>query len=392
MRIAPDAEWAKLAALHMQLWLDTGDIEDARKPWNASFSALTTNNTLLNKEIQKGIYDNMVATAVATVRTAAPDIDAKTLKLELAFILNAWHGLRLVEMFDATVSVELHTDLSHDVEATVAYGKRFYAVCPERFIVKVPLTPAGYIGARKLKQAGVPINFTLGFSARQNVLAALLSKPDYVNVFLGRINALIADNKLGTGEGAGEKAALATQRALNALRKAGRTTTKLIGASIRNGAQIAALAGLDALTMPPKAAAEYRAKAPERPASHVENIPAVPLAPGLTEQSIGADAFWDVPPAFQAAVDSLLAKNCDTLTPDQLVAHFTDAGFADLFPRWTSADLVTASQGGKIPLWNAWKARVAKKEVGLDALLNLTAYCAFVKDQAALDHRVASLS
>ena len=97
LKAIPDAEWAKLHALGMQLWLDTGDIDEASTIWNASFGGLTTNNTLLNKEIQKGIYDGVVAGAVAAVRGADPNIGDDALKLELALILNAWHGLRLVE-------------------------------------------------------------------------------------------------------------------------------------------------------------------------------------------------------------------------------------------------------------------------------------------------------
>ncbi len=387
----PDREWAKLQALGMQLWLDTGDIGEASKIWNTSFGGLTTNNTLLNKEIQKGIYDNLVSKAVAVVRGANPAIDDETLKLELALILNAWHGLRLVETFDATVSVELHTDLAHDVEKTVYYGKRIYAICPERFVVKVPLTPAGYLGAKKLKQAGVPINFTLGFSARQNVIAALFTKPDYINVFLGRINALIADNHLGSGEGAGEKATLATQRILSGFRKEQRTATRLIGASIRSGAQIAALSGLDVLTMPPKAAAQYREAPLANPRSQVDQDPTVPLADGLDAKGIGADAFWDVSPAFLRAVDALLARNCCELAPDDIAKHFADAGFPDLFPHWSESDRALATKDGKIPVLDHWKTRTQQGAIGLDALLNFSAYCAFTQDQLALDERVRKL-
>lgn len=388
---APDAEWAKMTALGTQLWLDTGDMDEAAKLWNSSFSALTTNNTLLNKEIQKGIYDSLVAGAADVVRRAQPDVDERTLRLELAFILNAWHGLRLVEQFDTRVSVELHTDLANDVEATVAYGLRYFAICPERFIVKVPLTPAGYLGARRLKLAGVPINFTLEFSARQNVIAALLTKPDYVNVFMGRINAVIADNKLGTGENAGEKATLATQRALRKFRDEGRSPTKLIGASVRSGAQIAALSGLDVFTMPPKAAAEYRAKPPAQVVARTSDDPAVPLAPGVDANVSGIAACWELSPKFMAAVDALLAKNLDVLTPDDIVNHFASAGFPDLFPRWTAAEFERATKDGKIPVVANWKDRLAKGEAAMDSLLNLAAFCSFTLDQQALDARVMSL-
>ena len=38
--------------LGSELWLDTGDIEAAAEPWTEEFTALTTNNTLLNAEVQ----------------------------------------------------------------------------------------------------------------------------------------------------------------------------------------------------------------------------------------------------------------------------------------------------------------------------------------------------
>ena len=269
--VKDDPEWRKVRDTGTRLWLDTGDIDEAGKLWNSSLDALTTNNTLLNKEIQKGIYDDLVAKAARVVLDASPKISPQDLVLEIAFILNAHHALRLVNRFDANVSVELHTDLAGDVDRTVAYGKRYFAICPERFYVKVPLTPAGYLSARKLAAAGIPLNFTLGFSARHNYVAALLTKPDYVNVFLGRLNSVVADNKLGDGRNVGEKATLATQRALLDLRNAGRTKTRLIAASIRSGEQIGALAGVDVHTMPTKAAAEYRAKPLPNPTSQVAN-------------------------------------------------------------------------------------------------------------------------
>ncbi|HVM59234.1 MAG TPA: transaldolase family protein [Verrucomicrobiae bacterium] len=389
--VKDDPEWRKVRDAGTRLWLDTGDIDEAAKLWNSSFDALTTNNTLLNKEIQKGIYDDLVAKAARVVLDAAPKISQQDLILEIAFILNAHHALRLVDKFDAYVSVELHTDLSGDVERTVAYGKRYYAICPERFIVKVPLTPAGYLGARKLAAAGIPLNFTLGFSARHNYVAALLTKPNYVNVFLGRLNAVVVDNKLGDGRNVGEKATLATQRELLALRKAGRTKTNLIAASIRSGEQIGALAGVDVHTMPTKAAAEYRAKPLPKVTSQVANDPSVPLAPGVAFAQFGGETLWDVPQKFKDAVDSLLRQNLDALKPDDVQSHFEKAGFADFLPRWSAADIQTATKDGKIPVYATWKDRLASGKVGLDALMNLSALYSFATDQKALDDRIRSL-
>jgi transaldolase len=386
-----DPEWRKVRDAGTRLWLDTGDIDEAAKLWNSSFDALTTNNTLLNKEIQKGIYDDLVTKAARVVLETAPKISEPDLILEIAFILNAHHALRLVDRFDAFVSVELHTDLSNDVERTVAYGKRYFAICPERFYVKVPLTPAGYLSARKLAQVGIPLNFTLGFSARHNYVAALLTKPDYVNVFLGRLNSVVADNKLGDGRNVGEKATLATQRELLSLRKAGRTKTKLIAASIRSGTQIGDLAGVDVFTMPTKAAAEYRANPRPQVTSQVAKDPEVPLANGVTLAQFGGETLWDVPPPFRAAVEDLLRKNLDTLAPDELQAHFEKAGLGGFLPRWSAADIQTATKDGKIPVYGTWKDRLGSGKVGLDALMNLSALYSFATDQKALDDRIRSL-
>jgi len=384
---SPDPEWKKLLDTGTALWLDTGDIDEARKLWCAEFAALTTNNTLLNREVQKGIYDGLVKKAAAAVKKTEPGIGDSDLMLEIAFILNAYHGLRLVETFDVKVSVELHTDLAHDVDRTVRYGKRYFDICPERFYVKVPLTPAGYLAARKLGSMGVPINFTLGFSARQNYLAALLTRPSFVNVFMGRLNAFAADNHMGDGKNVGEKATLSTQRELLALRRQNRTKTMLIGASMRDSSQVVSLAGLDVYTMPPKVAAGYRASPAPSLTSQVHVDPPVEL---------GAEAglfrsLWEVPPAFKNCVDQLLKQDVDNMKPDAMVRHFGSSGFTDFLPSWNAADAKTIGTDGKIPVYEHWKSRLKNGEVGLDAIMNAAGFYSFAGDQKAFDDRVRSL-
>ena len=109
----PDPRWSKLRRLGTDLWLDTGDPDQIGKLWNTDFSALTTNNTLLNKEIQKGAYDRSIPRAGSMLNSKAR-LKTEELQLELAFILNARHALSLVEDFDAYeisvgIIVENHT-------------------------------------------------------------------------------------------------------------------------------------------------------------------------------------------------------------------------------------------------------------------------------------------
>ena len=89
--------WARLREVGTEPWLDTGDMDEASRMWSNEFTALTTNNTLLNKEIQKGIYDAWIPEAAAAVKADRPEISEQDLVLEIAFALNARHGLRLVE-------------------------------------------------------------------------------------------------------------------------------------------------------------------------------------------------------------------------------------------------------------------------------------------------------
>ena len=100
-------------------------------------------------------------------------------------------------------------------------------------------------------QKGVKINFTLEFSARQNVLVAAITKPNYQNVFLGRIGAYISDNGLGDGSGAGERAVLASQKWVTELTKNNPVPTRLIAASLRNYGQLEDLAAWMYLPCPP---------------------------------------------------------------------------------------------------------------------------------------------
>ncbi|MFP4500100.1 MAG: transaldolase family protein [Candidatus Hydrogenedentota bacterium] len=387
----PDPEWQKLGETGTELWLDTGDIDAAREHLTAEFTALTTNNTLLNKEVQKGIYDDFVVEAARAVRAAAPGINEQELALEIAFILNAHHAQRLVHIFGRNVSVELHTDLADNVDGSVAYGERYHRIDPEHFIVKVPLTPAGFFAARKLQQQNIRVNFTLGFSARQNYLAAVLAQPNYVNVFMGRLGAFVADNGLGEAENVGEKATLATQRVVSALRETGRTESLLIGASMRRGNQVPALAGVDVYTMPPKVAAEYRQAPLAAVPPQVQIDPQVTLAEGVNLDDFAGGSLWDVRVDFVAAIDQLLKKEVDGLGPEDLQDHFTTFDVSDLLPRWSEDDKRISREEGKIPKLDTWKNRLAKGEIGLDALMNLAALQSFTADQMALDARVRGL-
>ena len=386
-----DSVWDKVRSTKTRLWLDTGDIDAITKLWHKQFEALTTNNTLINREVQKGIYDTLIAEVASTIKQTTPRIDEQRLLLEVSFVLNAYHGLGLADIFDAYVSLELHTDLGNDVAGSVIYGKRYHAICPEKFYVKVPLTPAGLLAARKLGKSGIPVNLTLGFSARQNYAAALIAQPSYVNVFLGRLNAVVAKNDLGDGLNVGEKTTIATQKELLKLREQKRTNTLLIAASMRNSKQITALAGVDVYTIPPKVAEEYVKSPTEEITQVLPDDMEISLAPQVTYDDFNASTLWDVPETFKDCVEQLLAKDVDSMTSDDMQAHFAQAGLAGIFPKWSEQDIETITADGKIPVYEKWKDRLSAGTIGLDALMNISAFYSFATDQKMLDDRIKSL-
>lgn len=377
--------WQGLRRLGTRLWLDSGDINGIAGVWDSAFEALTTNNTLLNREIQKGGYDGLVAEAAALVRSHRPDVGDEELALEAHFVLNACHGLRLSRRFNAMVSVELHTLLADNVEGSMHYARRYYALCPEMFYIKVPFTLSGLIIARHLGDAGIPVNLTLGFSARQNYLAASFARPAFVNVFMGRLNAFVKNAGIGNGANVGERATLLTQRELTALREARQTRTMLIGASMRDAAQVGALAGIDVMTIPLEVAAAF-ASCPGELNSGLHRDPRV------VSDSNCLCTLWDVPNEFKSCVAAINRIRPDAVTVDAIREQLGIRGYGELFPDWTFGELERIRDDGKIPCYGHWSEKLEKRHIGLDALMSMAALQAFAVDQGELDRRIAEVA
>lgn len=378
-----DPFWQGLKNVGTELWLDTGDMDEAEKLWSAEMTALTTNNTLINREIQKGIYDDYILKAKEIVH-ALPIAEQVR---EIAFILNARHGLLLAKKFGGYVSVELHTAYAHDIDAIVEFGLRYHAICPDQFIVKVPYTASGLLGARKLRELGVKVNFTLEFSARQNVLVAAVTKPNYLNVFLGRLGAYIKEGQLGDGAGVGERAVLASQQWVNKLTSTNATPTRLIAASLRNAQQLELLAGTDVFTMPVNVAADGKKVLNGHFNSRLDEIYDVKLTDKA--KGMGVEKLWEVSDnvvSLAHDLDQNLPKN-----GDELIDRAREAGCIDMFPELSSLDYHNLMMDGKIPKHDRWALRLYSGEVAIDTLLNLAGLASFTSDQAQLDERIEKI-
>ncbi len=364
-----------------ELWLDTGDRDEASRNWTAELSGLTTNNTLINKVIQKGIYDDVIHRSIDLLHQSGLSLDEEDMVVEVGFIVNSHIARSLVSTFGAKVSVELHPAISRDADATVMFARRYFKLDPDNFYIKVPLTPAGAIAVRRLSDEGIKVNFTLGFSARQNHLLARVSRPTFVNVFLGRDNQVVVENNLGDGKNVGEKATLASQREVLEARKEGVTDTLQIAASLRSADQVGALAGVDVHTIPPAVIEKFCEMnvEPSEINSQVETDP---------EVEVGDDAvnvLWEVPDSFKSMTEALGKEDVAGMTPEALVEFAHSHGVNDLFGDYSEGDLKTIRDKGKIPDLSQWKGR----PLALDDLLTTSALEAFAKDQQALDERIA---
>lgn len=378
-----DPFWESLVNTGTELWLDTGDVEEAEANWSAEMAALTTNNSLLNNEIQKGIYDIFISEAKGVVR----DLPQEERVKEIAFILNARHALRLALKFGGYVSVELHTDTAHDIKAIQNYGRRFHDICPEQFIVKVPYTAEGIIGARLLKDSGVKVNFTLGFSARENVLVTKVARPDYVNVFLGRIGAYIINNKLGDGSGAGEKAVISSQNWVTGLSAENPWQTKQIAASLRSFNQLDLLAGVDVFTMPPKVAAAGHKELSGKFTSHTHENYDVSIFDSAKEAHL--EKFWEVDSKVLKLADRLAGKL--PLSGSELIHIAHDEGCEDMFPSLSKEEKSFISTDGKIPVHQRWEKKITEGKIAPDTLLTLAGLASFTVDQGMLDQRIRNI-
>ena len=382
-----DPTMARFKETGTELWVDTGDLEKAQSIWKSEFSALTTNNTLANQVVQTGVMDEVIHQTISRLNEVASSLTKEERVTEVGFVINCHIALRLVRAFKTKVSIELHPSMSRNIGRTLDYARRYYRVCPEYFIVKIPLTPEGYLSVRTLRKEGMPINFTLGFSARQNYLAARLSNPDFVNVFLGRLNQVVFENSVGGGDLVGEKVTLATQEALLRARKQyPKVGTRLIGASIRSGEQVAFLAGLDVMTIPPSAMEEFLKM--KHPVGTMSSNIGEDINPGIDfshPHGLRFHKLWEVPDAFVQFVNDLLAStNLDSMTGGEMESFCRERN-VDLFYPFSPAQLKKILDLGKIPRLDEWS-----HEVALDDLMTQSALQSFSKDQAALDDRIRS--
>lgn len=375
--------WEGLREQGSELWLDTGDVQAIESLWNEDFSGLTTNNSLLNDQVQRGVYDDLIRRTDRMLQ----ELPLSQRVREIAFVLNARHGLRLVQRFGCRVSVELHTDFAFDCAATIANARRLHGICPNHFVVKVPFTPAGILATGVLRQEEIPVNMTLGFSARQNYLATALANPSFVNIFLGRLNSYVSDNQLGDGYLVGEKATLASQREVSVFARAlPESQTRQIAASLRDAEQVERVAGVDVITMPPLVAKQVRQQPPASWNSRRNEEYTIDQTTYVSEATLHLDTLWSISAEVQKLVETMILE--PPKNAEELVQAALQQGVTDLFPQLSREEVAELANESKIPRHANWQEKIAQGDLAIDSLLTLAGLAHFAKSQQALDERI----
>jgi transaldolase len=151
--------------------LDQGTIQHYIDAY--SVTGLTSNPSIFDKAIGSGYYDSAIA------QLAARGLSGENLFFELAMqdlrrAADEFLGVHeRTDGMDGWVSLEVSPLLAHDTEGTVEAARTLHARAGrENLFIKIPGTPEGLPAITRSIAAGVPINITLLFSARQYLAAA----------------------------------------------------------------------------------------------------------------------------------------------------------------------------------------------------------------------------
>jgi transaldolase len=220
----------------------------------------TTNPTLILKAVQQSDYAPLLEATIDRHRGEAID--------EIVDRVLVGFGVEILNVVPGRVSTEVDARLSFDIGATIARAQRIIRlyedanVRRERVLIKIAATWEGIQAARALEHEGVHCNLTLLFSFCQAV-ACGEACVRLISPFVGRI---VDWHKQAAGPawndaanvGLNDPGVKLVTQIYSYYKKFG-IDTELMGASLRNVAQIEALTGCDLLTISPELLAQLQA-------------------------------------------------------------------------------------------------------------------------------------
>jgi transaldolase len=352
----------------------------------------TANQPLVNKVVERYLDTGAPRAWARALESRQPGLSrAEQLPLLYAIVCGRV-GHDMARTFGSgrawEVSLQLHMALCDHPEAARRVGHWLRQAVPSA-IVKVPFTPDAphcFLVARDLERAGIPVNFTSTFSARQAVAAALLADVARTNIFMGRLNQGLSADLLG------EHVDLEAQRALCRLRREDGVGTQLIVASMREWQAFVRVAGCDVFTAPCSVIRDFLEQdevSPDAVGSRLEHSYEDEL--GVSEAvlgKLGRDGIarlYRVEPEFVEFLRELRrSEDWSTLDGEGLYKRFDQAGFGDFFHRPTAYEERELARGKLPDLDGLFVGRVA-----LDTWYSLLANGDFARTQQEIDAAIA---
>ncbi len=186
----------------MRLYIDSADIQEIQEALGTGYVyGVTTNPTLLERAGVKALDVPLLATRIFS------------------------YGAR-----------ELHAQVyAEEASLMLREAESLASIDPQRIVVKISATPAGYAAAVQLAARGIRITMTAVFTVAQVILAHNVGAR-YAAVYLGRLNDEGVDGLALIGQ---MQRTLAAQQA----------QLEILAASIRATTDVEALAGLGVATV-----------------------------------------------------------------------------------------------------------------------------------------------
>ena len=160
----------------------------------------------------------------------------------------------------------------------------------------------------------------------------------------------------------------------------------MIAASIRNGDQVATLAGMDIHTIPPGAMKDFQESG--RTPDQIKKTDGTALNPNIDSSHAWGSRvtdLWEMDEGFRKAVDQLMARSDLDQLSGKGLEQFCNENGLNLFHPFSDEELKKIQTDGKIPKLADWSGSIA-----LDDLMTQSALQSFTKDQNALDARIQS--
>ena len=188
--------WSATRAAGSELWLDTGDMDEIAGLW----SAIGRNDQ--QHAAEPGNPERSLRPVHPGGGRRAPALCAWTqsgIAWRWPSCSTGGTGCRLVEKFDAHVSVEEHTDLAGDVEETLEYCAVVLRAVSGAVLREDPADAGRSLGDAAGGARVDPCQPHPGVLGQAELRGGRPRGAGVRDVFLGRLNQFVADNDLAPG-------------------------------------------------------------------------------------------------------------------------------------------------------------------------------------------------